>query len=90
MAGAWEKVYDYFLAKGNRYMVIITLVEIVFYLAYTVIYSIEAINYKKDTQPGTDAITLDQYYRWCLTAVLLTSLIYFLWHSVSIACLEQH
>ena len=39
----WDKLYDYFLAKGNKYMVIITIVEVIFYVAYTVIYSIETI-----------------------------------------------
>ena len=66
-------------------MVTITLVEIAFYIAFTVVYSIEVFN----SNPSSDGnqgkvIQEDQIYRWSLTAVLLLALIYFLWHSVSL------
>lgn len=35
---------DYFLNKGNNWLVIITSIEVIFYIAYTVIYSLD----KKD------------------------------------------
>ena len=80
---AWEKLYDYFLQRGNRWMVTITLVEIAFYVAFTVVYSLEQFKSSPDDGSGGKAIQEDQIYRWCLTAVLLLALLYFLWHSVS-------
>ena len=35
---------DYFLTKGNRWLVVITAIEVIFYIAYTVVYSFD----KKD------------------------------------------
>lgn len=70
-----ENVNDYFLTRGNSWLVTITIIEVVFYIAYTVIYSLD----KTDS-----GIEQAQIYRWTLTAVLLLSIVYFLWHSVSV------
>jgi hypothetical protein len=79
----FEKMYDYFLAKGNKWMTVITIIEVVFYIGYTVIYSVEQVDYTKKFTTDSATISSDQYYRWALTLVLLLSLLYFLWHSVS-------
>jgi len=36
-----ENLNDYFLTKGNIWLIAITTIEILFYIAYTVIYSID-------------------------------------------------
>jgi hypothetical protein len=69
-----ERMNDYFLTRGNMWLIIITAIEVIFYIAYTVLYSLD----KKD-----EGIDQQQIYRWTLTAVLLLSIIYFLWNSVS-------
>ncbi|CDW82798.1 UNKNOWN [Stylonychia lemnae] len=68
-----ENLNDYFLIKGNIWLITITTIEILFYIAYTVVYSIDK------TDQGIEQA---QVYRWTLTAVLLLSIIYFLWHSI--------
>lgn len=37
----YESLQDYFLTRGDRWLTIITVIEVVFYIAYTVLYSIE-------------------------------------------------
>ena len=39
-----ESLNDYFLTKGNVWLVAITTIEILFYIAYTVIYSLDSVD----------------------------------------------
>ena len=71
-----ENLNDYFQMKGHKWLIGVTIVEILFYLAYTIIFMVIDDVFR--------VIHHLQVYRWAFTIVLLTSVIYFLWHSVRI------
>ena len=73
----WRPVNHYFRSHGNLLLVIITVVEILFYIGYTVVYCLK----EKEQH---NQIENSQIFKWLIAAVLLLSQIYFLWHSVSI------
>lgn len=38
----WKPWNNYFRSHGNLYLVIVTIIEVLFYIAYTVVYCIRA------------------------------------------------
>jgi hypothetical protein len=40
--GCWKPFNNYFRKKGNAYLCAVTLVEILFYIGYTVVYCLKA------------------------------------------------
>ena len=62
----WKPWNNYFRRHGNLFLSLVTLVEILFYIAYTVVYCLLA-NEKGQT------IGTAQIFKWVLTAVLLLS-----------------
>jgi hypothetical protein len=74
-----ERLSDYFAEKGNKWLIVITLLEVLYYLVFTVIYIL--------VHNLHGGIVQLQIYRWAFAAVLVCALGYFLWHSVSIGLL---
>jgi putative copper export protein len=72
----WKPLNRYFRRRGTLLLALITLLEILFYIAYTVIYCLKE-------QEKHNPIQNAQIFKWLIAAVLLLSQIYFLWHSVS-------
>jgi polyferredoxin len=66
---------DYFERRGNIWLVVITAIEFLFYVAYTVLYGFA------EEQSITHDINM-QIYRWCLTAVLMIAILYFMFQAV--------
>ena len=62
----WKPVNNYFRRHGNAYLVGLTALEILFYIAYTVVYCLRA----SEEQTGIPSL---QIFKWFLSAVLLIS-----------------
>ena len=76
MGECWQKWNDYFERKGNMWLIIVTTLEILFYVAFSIFYGVKH-HHEND-------LTQNQIYRFLFAAVLILSLVYFLWHSVRI------
>ena len=75
MGETMENLSDYFQQKGHKWLIAVTILEIIFYVTYTVIFMI--------IDKVFQVIHNLQVYRWAFTLVLLLAVIYFLWHSVN-------
>lgn len=71
-----SKFNAYFKDKGNFWIVAVTVMEFIYYIAYTVIFLI-----LNNTERN---VVQSQVYRWVFTIILFIALVYFLWHSVRI------
>lgn len=76
MGESFESMGDYFQQKGHIWLIVVTIIELLYYIAYTVIFMI--------IDHVFQVIHNLQVYRWAFTIVLFLAVIYFLWHSVRI------
>jgi uncharacterized membrane protein YdjX (TVP38/TMEM64 family) len=71
-----EKLRDHFGVRGNRYLIIITACEILYIIAYTLVYALYT------AEDSGETINQLEIYKWAFALVLFLALVYFLWHSV--------
>jgi len=72
-----ERLNDYFAIKGHKYLIAITILEILYFLVYTLVF----VYYSKEL--NLFDISQQSIFKWAFILVLMISITYFLWNSVS-------
>ena len=75
-----DKVKDHFALRGHRYLIAITIFEILYFLAYTLVY---IFNAQSSNDSDNKTISEINIFKWAFVLILLIAIIYFLFHSVS-------
>jgi hypothetical protein len=72
-----DKMKDYFALRGHIYLIVFTVLEILYFVAYTLVY---VYNTKSTSDLEISQMNI---FKWGFVLILLVAITYFLWHSVS-------